>query len=105
MFSIFAFQSSSFAFLLVRECNIDLSNSTEYFRTVHGFTYLNDESLPIYLPTDNLAGHHIVLHTLLRLAYNGVNVPVAVDQMLRSGGVDCTSGASVLDVATNSGTW
>ncbi|KAF8597282.1 S-adenosyl-L-methionine-dependent methyltransferase [Ceratobasidium sp. AG-I] len=78
----------------------------EYFRTVHGFTYLNDQSLPIFLPTDNLAGHHIVLHTLLRLAFNGVNVPPVVDELLRSGGVDhMTTGAKVLDVMTNSGAW
>lgn len=59
------------------------------------------------LPTDNLAERlNVVLHALLRLAYNGVNVPSPVDELLRSGGVDrSTGGASVLDVATNSGAW
>ncbi|KAF8597285.1 S-adenosyl-L-methionine-dependent methyltransferase [Ceratobasidium sp. AG-I] len=79
----------------------------EYFRTVHGFTYLTDESLPVFLPADNFAERfYVVLHTLLRLAYNGVNVPPVVDQLLRSGGVDrTTDGARVLDLATNSGAW
>ncbi|KAF8597284.1 S-adenosyl-L-methionine-dependent methyltransferase [Ceratobasidium sp. AG-I] len=79
----------------------------EYFRTVHGFTYLNDENLPIFLPIDNLAERlNVVLHTIIRLAYNGVNVPPIVDALLRSGGVDhMATGARVLDVATNSGSW
>ncbi|KAF8597281.1 hypothetical protein BDV93DRAFT_562456 [Ceratobasidium sp. AG-I] len=83
------------------------SEVAEYFRTVHGFTYLDDQSLPIVLPTDNLAERlNVVLHTLLRLAYNGVNVPPVVDELLRSGGVNpTTGGAAVLDVATNSGAW
>lgn len=80
----------------------------EYFRTVHGFTYLSDENFPIVLPTDQLADRlNVVLHTIIRLAFDGINVPPVIDEFLRSGGVDgsTTGGARVLDVATNSGTW
>ncbi|KAF8594782.1 hypothetical protein BDV93DRAFT_577418 [Ceratobasidium sp. AG-I] len=79
----------------------------EYFRTVHGFTYINDENLPIVLPTDQLAERlNIVLHTMIRLAYEGTNAPSVVDELLRSGGVDKDArGAKVLDFVTNSGAW
>lgn len=56
---------------------------------------------------DNLAERlYVDLNTVLRLAYNGVNVPWTVDELLRSGGVDgATACTRVLDLATNSGAW
>ncbi|KAF8597280.1 S-adenosyl-L-methionine-dependent methyltransferase [Ceratobasidium sp. AG-I] len=86
---------------------LDSSQITEYFRSVHGFTYLNNEDFPIFLPTDNLAERlDIVYHTIVRLAYGGTNVSAEIDELLRSGGVSGgAGGASVLDISTNSGTW
>ncbi|KAF8598476.1 S-adenosyl-L-methionine-dependent methyltransferase [Ceratobasidium sp. AG-I] len=83
------------------------SQVTEYFRSIHGFTYLNNEDVPIMMPTDNLAERFdIVYHTIVRLAYGGTNVPTEIDELLQSGGVEGgTGGAGVLDMATNSGTW
>lgn len=80
---------------------------SEYFRTVHGFTYINDENLPIVLPTDQLAERlNIVLHVMIRLANEGTNAPPIVDEMLRNGGVERSArGARVLDFVTNSGAW
>lgn len=80
---------------------------TEYFRSIHGFTYLNDEDFPTVWPTDNIAERlDIVHHTIVRLAHDGTNVSAEIDEMLRSGGVEGgAGGAAVLDIATNSGTW
>ncbi|KAG8742293.1 hypothetical protein FRC10_001717 [Ceratobasidium sp. 414] len=80
---------------------------TNYFRTIHGSTYAADENIPITFPVDMLRDRlDVVLHTIVRLSYDGANVPAEADTMLRSGGVNCMrEGARVLDVVTNSGTW
>ncbi|KAG8697527.1 hypothetical protein FRC08_006476 [Ceratobasidium sp. 394] len=78
-----------------------------YFRSLHGSTYVMDENVPITFPVDALRDRmDVVLHTIVRLTYDGQNVPDEVEAMLRVGGVNRgQGGARVLDVVTNSGTW
>ncbi|KAG8732491.1 hypothetical protein FRC10_000890 [Ceratobasidium sp. 414] len=77
----------------------------EYFRLVHGFTFPSDENVPLVFPTDPTAERiDIILHIIVRLCRDGLNVPPVVDGMLRTGGLD-GGGAKVLDLVTNSGTW
>ncbi|KAG9086720.1 hypothetical protein FRC06_002967 [Ceratobasidium sp. 370] len=80
---------------------------TNYFRSIHGSTYAADENIPITFPVDMLRDRlDVVLHTIVRLSYDGVNVPAETDALLRAGGVDHRKeGARVLDIVTNSGTW
>ncbi|KAG9082792.1 hypothetical protein FS749_006564 [Ceratobasidium sp. UAMH 11750] len=80
---------------------------TDYFRSIHGSTYAAGENIPITFPVDRLRSRlDVVLHTIVRLSYNGVNVPAETDAMLRAGGVDHgLQGARVLDIVTNSGSW
>lgn len=82
-------------------------NSIEYFRSVHGFTYMTDENLPLVFPTDTLADRlDVVFHTIVRLCLGGANLPPVADELIRRGGVEGgAGGANVLDLPTNSGTW
>ncbi|QRW11220.1 methyltransferase domain protein [Ceratobasidium sp. AG-Ba] len=79
----------------------------EYFRSICGFTYPADENVPLVFPADATADRlDVLLHVMVRLCLGGENVPRAIDVMLREGGVSRDgSGAKVLDVVTNSGTW
>ncbi|KAG8784651.1 hypothetical protein FRC12_018447 [Ceratobasidium sp. 428] len=77
----------------------------EYFRDLHGFQYTADENLPIVFPSDSRAERlFVVQHTIIKLCQEGKNVPNVVDELILRGGVDGT-GARVLDLVTNSGTW
>ncbi|KAG8746733.1 hypothetical protein FRC12_014225, partial [Ceratobasidium sp. 428] len=80
---------------------------TDYFRSIHGSTYAADENIPVTFPVDMLRDRlDVVLHTVVRLSYDGVNVPVDADAMLRAKETDSgQAGARVLDIVTNSGTW
>ncbi|QRV82473.1 methyltransferase domain protein [Ceratobasidium sp. AG-Ba] len=90
-------------------CTMSTLQSEEvasYFRSVSGFTYSSNEDVPILIPTDTNANKlDVLLHIIVRLCQGGRNVPCEVDEMLRKGGVDSETGARVLDIVTNSGTW
>ncbi|KAG9123881.1 hypothetical protein FRC07_013651 [Ceratobasidium sp. 392] len=48
----------------------------------------------------------VVLHTIVRLSHDGVNVPAEANALLRAEGVGVgQQGGHVLDIVTNSGTW
>ncbi|KAG9099670.1 hypothetical protein FRC06_004964, partial [Ceratobasidium sp. 370] len=60
-----------------------------YFRLVDGFTFPSDENIPRIFPTDGTAERiDIMLHIIVRLCRGGKNVPPAIDEMLRTGGLD-----------------
>ncbi|KAG8697359.1 hypothetical protein FRC09_007912 [Ceratobasidium sp. 395] len=79
----------------------------DYFRSVFGYTFSADENVPLLFPTDTTAERlDVVLHIIVRICRDGMNVPTSVDEMLRTGGIDGRGvGARVLDMVTNSGTW
>ncbi|KAG8692558.1 hypothetical protein FRC09_011113, partial [Ceratobasidium sp. 395] len=79
----------------------------DYFRSVFGYTFPADENVPLLFPTDTTADRlDVIMHLIVRLCRDGMNVPAPVDEMLRKGGVDGRgTGARVLDMVTNSGTW
>ncbi|KAG8777933.1 hypothetical protein FRC12_000121 [Ceratobasidium sp. 428] len=79
----------------------------DYFRSVFGYTFPTDENVPLLFPTDTTADRlDVIMHLIVRLCRDGMNVPAPVDEMLRKGGVDGRgTGARVLDMVTNSGTW
>ncbi|KAG8783415.1 hypothetical protein FRC12_019747 [Ceratobasidium sp. 428] len=79
----------------------------EYFRSICGLAYQSDENVPLVFPADTTSDRlDVVLHLILRYCQGGMNIPSAVDDMLRQGGVvGAGKGAKVLDLLTNSGTW
>ncbi|KAG8688120.1 hypothetical protein FRC09_013099 [Ceratobasidium sp. 395] len=80
----------------------------EYFHSVHGYTYTSDENLPLVFPVvPSTVQLNVLYHTLVRLCQDGQNVPPEADEVLRAGGVNprLSTGARVLDVITNCGTW
>ncbi|KAG8777932.1 hypothetical protein FRC12_000120 [Ceratobasidium sp. 428] len=79
----------------------------DYFRSVFGYTFSADENVPLLFPADTTADRlDVIMHLIVRLCRDGMNVPASVDEMLRRGDVDGRgTGAKVLDMVTNSGTW
>ncbi|KAG8751751.1 hypothetical protein FRC12_012273 [Ceratobasidium sp. 428] len=79
----------------------------DYFRSVSGHTFSADENVPLLFPTDTTAERlDVVLHIIVRICRDGMNVSTLVDEMLRTGGIDGRGvGARVLDMVTNSDTW
>ncbi|CAE6356599.1 unnamed protein product [Rhizoctonia solani] len=77
----------------------------EYFKTLHGFTYVTDDNIPLAFPTDAVAERvDIVFNIITRLCQGGKNVPAVAHELLINGGLD-GSGAQVLSLVTNSGVW
>jgi hypothetical protein len=81
-------------------------NVAEYFRSVYGFTYSSDENIPLVWPTNSVSKRlTVLLHFIVRLCQDGMNVPVVADDMLRRGGVFEEGKPRVLDLMTNSAAW
>ncbi|KAH7335872.1 S-adenosyl-L-methionine-dependent methyltransferase [Rhizoctonia solani] len=77
----------------------------DYFKTLHGFTYVTDDNVPLAFPTDAVAERvNIVFNIITRLCQGGKNVPALADELLMKGGLD-GKGARVLSLVTNSGVW
>ncbi|CAE6440237.1 unnamed protein product [Rhizoctonia solani] len=77
----------------------------EYFKTLHGFTYVTDDNVPLAFPTDAVAERvNIVFNIITRLFQGGKNVPAVAEELLMNGGLD-GNGARVLSLVTNSGVW
>ncbi|CAE6385351.1 unnamed protein product [Rhizoctonia solani] len=78
---------------------------TNYFKTLHGFTYVTDDNLPLAFPTDAVAERvNVVFNIITRLSQGGKNVPAVADELLTRGGLD-GAGGRVLSLVTNSGVW
>ncbi|KAF8712367.1 Methyltransferase domain, partial [Rhizoctonia solani] len=74
-----------------------------YFKTLHGFTYVTDDNIPLAFPTDAVAERiNVVFNIITRLSQGGKNVPAIAEELLIAGGLDGT-GARVLSLVTNSG--
>ncbi|ELU39551.1 methyltransferase domain-containing protein [Rhizoctonia solani AG-1 IA] len=75
----------------------------DYFKTLHGFTYVTDDNIPLAFPTDAVAERiNVVFNIITRLSQGGKNVPAIAEELLIAGGLDGT-GARVLSLVTNSG--
>ncbi|KAJ1300499.1 hypothetical protein OPQ81_005312 [Rhizoctonia solani] len=76
-----------------------------YFKTLHGFTYVTDDNIPLAFPTDAVAERvDAVFNMITRLCQGGKNIPSIADELLAKGGLD-GKGARVLSLVTNSGVW
>ncbi|QRV95920.1 methyltransferase domain protein [Ceratobasidium sp. AG-Ba] len=85
---------------------IETDEVAEYFRSVYGFTYNADENIPLVWPANSTSEKlTILLHLILRICQDGMNVPTGADALLRAGGVDRKGGPRVLDLMTNCAVW
>ncbi|KAG8692619.1 hypothetical protein FRC08_009637, partial [Ceratobasidium sp. 394] len=103
-------ESTSFGTESLSSYSMSTLNSDEaadYFHLVHGLPYSNDENIPLFLPAlTTTIQVRVMFHTVVKLSQDGLNTSPEADEVLRAGGLnDQKSGARVLDLFTNEGTW
>ncbi|QRV81447.1 methyltransferase domain protein [Ceratobasidium sp. AG-Ba] len=77
---------------------------SDYFHSINGFTYRNDENLPLVFPVlAETSQLHRLFHSVVRLSHDGQNISPEASKLLRRGIPN--GNLKVLDFPTNCGTW